>query len=133
MTLTKDQIVEYVYNSKPIISFYQFAMRIGFWPDFPDYKIENLAWYLDAAELSDIKKIDEILIEHEDILKKYVAHIYANRRNPWRVTPGFLCALAIILKFPKSFTVEKLVQNAWDEDLASIIITAANKFNSSLA
>ena len=133
MTLTKDQIVEYVYNSKPVINFYQFAMGIGFWPDFPDYKIESLAWYLDAAGLSDIKKIDELLIEHEDILKKYVAHIYANRRNPWRVTPGFLCALAIIVKFPMSFTVEKLVQNAWDEDLASIIITAANKFNSSLA
>lgn len=133
MTLTKDQIVEYVYNSKPVISFYQFAMAIGFWPDLPDYEIESLAWYLDAAKLSDIKKIDEILVEHGDVLKKYVAHIYANRRSPWRVTPGFLCALAIIVKFPKSFTVEKLVQNAWDEDIASIIITEANKFNSSLA
>lgn len=133
MAFTKDQIVEYVYDSKPVINFYRFAMGIGFWPDFPDYQIESLAWYLDAAEVRDIKKIDELLVEHEETLKKYIAHIYANRKNPWRVTPGFLCALAIIIKFPKSFTVETLVQNDWDEDLASVIITAANKFNSSLS
>lgn len=133
MTFTKDQIVEYVYNSKPAINFYHFAMGIGFWPDFPDNQIEDLAWFLNTAEVRDIKRIDQLLVQHEETLKKYIAHIYANRKNPWRVTPGFLCALAIIIKFPKSFTVDKLVQNNWDEDLASIIIAAANKFNSNLA
>ncbi|WP_445619915.1 hypothetical protein ACUN8C_14725 [Kushneria sp. Sum13] len=132
MTFSKDQIVEYVYNSKPVMEFYGFAMATGFWPDFPDYQLEIIVWYLDAAEISDIEKIDEILVKHEGVLKEFVAHIYANRKTFWRVTPVFLCVLAIILRFPKPFTVEKLVQNGWDKDLATIVSTAANKFNERL-
>jgi hypothetical protein len=129
MKITHDQVIEYVYNSTPALKFYQFAIGIGFWPDFPHYQIESLVWYLDAAEIDDIKKIDEILVEREEILKKYIAHIYANRKNNWRITPGFLCALAVIQNQPDSFTVKSLVENEWDEDIASMILTSANRFS----
>lgn len=133
MSFTKDQIVQYVYNSKPAINFYRSSMAIGFWPDFPDYKIEDLSWFLETLEISDINSIDELLTNNEETLKRYIAHIYADRKNPWRVTPGFLCELALIAKHPNSFTTEKLVEHGWDKDIASIIICAANKFSQNIA
>lgn len=131
MTLTRDQIIDYVYNSEPVIEFYHSAMEIGFWPDFPDdYQIESLAWYLDSAKVNDVKEIDELLIKYKETLNRYIAHIYENRKYPWRVTPGFLCGLALIVKFPESFTVDNLVENGWDKDMASIVIAAANRYGS---
>lgn len=133
MSFTKDQIVQYVYNSKPVISLYHSSMAIGFWPDFPDYKIENLSWLLEALKITDINSIDELLTNNAEILKRYIAHIYANRKNPWRVTPGFLCELALIAKHPNTFTTESLVEHGWGKDIASIIISAVNKFGQDIA
>ncbi|WP_417356117.1 hypothetical protein [Gallaecimonas pentaromativorans] len=133
MSFTKDQLVQYVYNSKPAMNLYQSAIAIGFWPDFPDYKIESLSWFLEAIEVSDISIIDDLLIKKEETLKRYIAHIYANRNNPWRVTPGFLCELALIAKHPNLFKLENLVEHGWDEDIASIVISAANKFSKNIA
>lgn len=132
MKFTKDQIVQYVYNSKPAIKLYHASMAIGFWPDFPENGIENLSWFLENLEISNINSVDELLTNNEDTLKRYIAHIYANRNNPWRVTPGFLCELALIAKHPKSFTIEKLVDHGWDKDIASIIISAADKFGENI-
>lgn len=133
MSFTKDQIIQYVYNSKPAIKFYHSSMAIGFWPDFPDYQIESLSWFLEILKISDINSIDELLTNNEEILKRYIAHIYANRKSPWRVTPGFLCELALIANHPKSFTIENLVEHGWNKDIASIIISAANKFSENIA
>lgn len=133
MRFTKDQIIQYVFNSKPVISLYHSSMAIGFWPDFPDHQIESLSWFLEILEISDIKSIDELLINNEENLKRYIANIYANRKNSWRVTPGFLCELALIAKYPNSFTAENLVEHGWDNDIASIVISAANKFSQNIA
>lgn len=128
MNLTKDQIFEYINNSEAVISFYRFAMIIGFWPDFCDYEIEKLAWYLEDAKINDIKLLDTLLSENQDILNRYIAHIYANRKNPWRVTPGFLCVLALIMKFPKLFTEDSLVEKGWDRELANIVLSSTEHY-----
>ncbi|WP_312841351.1 hypothetical protein [Delftia tsuruhatensis] len=133
MSFTKDQIVQYVYNSKPAIKLYHSSMAIGFWPDFPDYKIEDFSWFLEILKITDINSIDELITNNEEALKRYISHIYANSNNPWRVTPGFLCELALIAKYPKSFTTENLVKHGWDKDIAFIVISAANKFSPSIA
>jgi len=132
MTFTKDQIVQYVYNSKPVINLYQSSMAIGFWPDFPDYDIENLSWFLEKTGISDLNFIDELLINNEMTLRRYIAHIYSNRKSPWRVNPRFLCELALIVKHPKSFTTENLVEHGWHLDIASIIVSAAANFSESV-
>lgn len=133
MSRTKDPIVQHIYESKPVIALYHYAMTVGFWPDFPDHQLESIAKFLEIVEITDINKIDELLTKHENTLRRYIAHIYANRKNPWRVTPIFLCELALIAKFVNSFTVENLVENGWDEDISRIIILAAEKFSPELA
>ena len=133
MKFTRNQIIDYVYNSEPVISFYRSAMGIGFWPDIPDYQIEELAWYLDGAEVNEITTIDSLLSEHKESLSRYIAHIYANGKQPWRVTPGFLCALVLIVKFPGPFTEDHLVEKGWEKELASIVISSAKIFSPYLA
>ncbi len=133
MSFTKDQIVQYLYNSKPAINLYDYSIAIGFLSDFPDHKIESLSWFLETLEIGDINSIDELLTNNEETLKRYIAHIDANKKYPWRVTPGFLCELALIAKHPNSFTIENLIEHGWEKDTASIIICAANKFSQDIA
>lgn len=129
MTFTRDQLIDYLYNSEPVISFYRSAMGIGFWPDFPDYKVEELEWYLENTKIEDIKIIDTILRKHKETLNRYIAYIYAKRINTWRVTPGFLCALVLIVKFPQLFTEDNLVEKGWDKSLAKIVLSSAKIFD----
>jgi len=133
MTLTRKQIIDYLYNSEQVIELYRSAIVAGFWPDSPDYQVENLTWYLSVAELNDITKIDELLIDNKETLKRFIEHIYENRVNRWRVTPGFLCSLALIAKYADKFSESLLVENRWDKTSASIVIASANKFSSNLA
>lgn len=133
MKFTREQIINYIYNSEPAISFYRSAMSIGFWPDFPDYKVETLAWYLEEAKIQDINLIDSLLSEHKDVLNKYIENLYENRKNTWRITPGFLCALALIAKFPELFTTDWLVEKGFDAEIAKIIHLSAKPYSSKLA
>ena len=132
MKFTRDQIIYYVYNSELVVSLYRHAMSIGFWPDFPDHEIETLEWYLEEANIQDIKLIDSILSEHKEVLNKYIMHLYKNIKSPWRVTPGFLCALAIIFKFPNLFTTDWLVENGFNAEIAKIIHLSAKSYNQKL-
>lgn len=128
--LTRDKIIDYIYNSEPVMGFYQSAMAVGFWPEFPCYQIEEITWYLDKARVSDIKKIDCLLLRHKENLVKYINNIYESRKSPWRVNPAYLCKLVIVFNFIELFKVEDLTSNGWGEDTASIVIRAANLFRS---
>lgn len=81
MSFTKDQIVQYVYNSKPVISLYRSSMAIGFWPDFPNYQIEKFSWFLENLKISELSYIDELLGNNKEALQRYISEIYANRKS----------------------------------------------------
>lgn len=129
MKFTRKQIIDYIYNSDAVMSFYQSAMVVGFWPDYSDHQIEQLAWDLEHADIDDITIIDSLLNEYGGILRKYIAHIYAGRTRIWRVTPEFLCTLVLIVKFPELFAENYLAEKGWDKDIANIVCLSAGAFN----
>ena len=128
MPFNKEEIITYTFNSNHVISLYRSAIGVGFWPDFPDYQIESLSWFLDAAKLNELSEIDTLIKDNKEIITRYIAHIYAGSSKPWRVTPGFLCKLVLIAKYPDAFSVEKLIEHGWDIDIAESILLSANKF-----
>ncbi len=127
MKFTNDQIDQYIYNSNPVISLYRFAMKIGFLPDFPNKVINRPFWFLEKLKITDINSIDELIKNNSEILNIYIYNIYSNRKTDWRVTPIFLCELALIAMHPSEFTTENLVDHGWDKDIASIVIAAAKQ------
>lgn len=129
MDLTREQVINYLNNSEPVRLFYRHATEIGFYSDFPDHEIENFILSIKHSSISDVETIDKILNDNKDVLRKYIAHIYANRKLHWRVTPGFLCELVLIVKFPNKFTKDVLIEKGWADDVASIIISSAEIFS----
>ena len=127
MTLTTNDIAEYISNSDSVKRLYRLALDQGFWPDFPDYRIGKLSGYLEAAKIEDITTIDNLVSENFPVIQKFVAEIFAHRKNgqPWRLNSVFLCELVLILKYPKIFGRDFLAQNDWDEEIAEIISKAA--------
>ncbi|MFJ5239680.1 hypothetical protein ACIP86_23625 [Pseudomonas neuropathica] len=127
MGFTERQAIDHIYNSSSVVGLYHFAMRIGFWPDFPD-PADRLATFLAAAEVASIEEIDNILELHRDAMERFLADVYANRLSAWRVTPEFLCELALLLKYPHIFTEERLVEEMkWDIQIAKIVLTSAHR------
>lgn len=131
MKLDREQLIEYVKTSKHIKDFYCYAMKIGFLDIRYDYEIENLASYIDIAEVKNTKEIDALLKNNKEVLKQFISDIYRHKKTTgWRVHPGFLCQLALILKFPNLFTQNYLTENGWGEDESIIILKSASKFYS---
>lgn len=127
MGFTEKQLKEHIYNSSSVVGLYHFAMSIGFWPDSP-HPADRLATFLAAAEVDSIEEIDNILELHRDAMERFVANVYENRLSAWRVTPEFLCELALLLKYPHIFTEERLVEEMeWNSELAKVVLTAAHR------
>lgn len=129
----KNPLTNYLYNSHEVMSFYQYAMRLGFWPDYPDEKNEELSRHMETAGVSDTRKIDQLLIDNKELLRNYLSHIYSKRKNTWRVTPEFLCALILIARSVDSFSTNLLMELGWEEEIASIVIDTARLFRGKLA
>lgn len=121
----RKEILDYLFNSENVISFYRDAMNVGFWPDFPDREVEELIWYMDKAGISNFNEIDSLLSNNVSLLRVYISSIHSKRVTTWRVTPGFLCALALILKYVDSFSVANLTEIGWDERNALNVIENA--------
>ena len=132
MNVSDVSVVKYIYNSNGIMELYRAAMGVGFWPDFPDHQIGDFYWYLEKAQIEKIEEIERTIVENKDVLSRYIAQIYAGRISPWRINPEFLCALVLIVKCPKNFTVGDLIENNWSEDIATVVVSAADKFSSSI-
>ncbi|MEE4463109.1 hypothetical protein V2S84_13555, partial [Azotobacter chroococcum] len=79
--------------------------------------------------IDDTKSVDAILIKNKELLKRLMANVYANRKTPWRVTPGFICKLALISNFPDLFTESRLIEKGFDKDIAKIILSSADMVN----
>lgn len=133
MKFSRDELINHISKSEPAKLVYRTAMNTGFWPDFPDYQIENLGRSLEVAKISDITEIDELIIDNEKTIKEYIGQIYNKRKNYWRLSPGFLCELVLILKYPSIFTKEYLTENGWDREIAEIVVSAANLHSESSA
>lgn len=127
MCFSEEHVKAYIYNSSPVVGLYHYAMKIGFWPDFPQ-PVNRLATFMEAAEISSFEEIDNILESHRDTMERFVANVYKNRPSAWRVTPDFLCQLALLLRYPHIFTEKKLVEEMeWDSQLVKVVLTAAHR------
>lgn len=133
MKFSRDELIHHISRSESAKLVYRAAMNTGFWPDFPDYQIENFGRSLEAAKISEIKEIDNLIINNEKIIREYIAKIHSQRKNYWRLSPGFLCELVLILKYPSTFTKEYLTGNGWDEEIAEIVVSAATHHSESSA
>lgn len=129
----KNPLTDYLYNSHEVMSFYQYAMRLGFWPDYPDEKNEELSRHMETAGISDTGEIDQLLIDNNELLRNYLSQIYSKRKYTWRVTPAFLCSLILIARSVDSFSKNLLMELGWEEEIASIVIDTARLFRGKLA
>ena len=131
MTFSNSDITDYISNSDPVKELYRLAMDNGFWPDFPDYKIEKLGRYMDAAKIENIKSIDSLISENFPILEKFIVEVFSHRKNGWhwRLNSVFLCELVLILEYPDIFHRDYLIENEWDKDIAEIVLKAVNRLS----
>lgn len=127
----ENPLTNHLYNSREVMSFYQYAMRLGFWPDYPDEKNDELSRHMETAGVSE-NEIDQLLIDNKELLRNYLSHIYSKRKNTWRVTPEFLCALILIVRSVDSFSTDLLMELGWEEEIASIVIDTARLFRGKL-
>lgn len=133
MMLNTEQIIDFTQQSEKVQNLYKFARQIGFYGDFEDYQAENLNWFIQISRLNNLEQINEIIGIHEELLKNYIKEIHENRIYRWRVNPAFICVLCLIAKYNTIYTVENLVEQKWEKDIASIVLNAAANFNKNLA
>ena len=128
MTFTIVDITEYISNSEPVKKLYRLAMDKGFWPDFPDYEIEKLSAYLEAAKIENIKNVDSFISSDFPIIQKFVTEIFTYRKNGWnwRLNSVFLCELVLILKYPQIFHRDYLIENGWNKEIVEIVLRAVH-------
>jgi hypothetical protein len=106
-------------------------MDCGFWPDFPDYKLEKFCIYLEAVEIDNLSTVDKLISENFSSIKNFVAEVYLYRKNGWnwRLNSVFLCELVLIFKFIEIFDLDFLTKNGWDKEFAEIVLAAARNNN----
>jgi hypothetical protein len=127
MTFSKNDIDKYISNSSQVKEMYRLAMDCGFWPDFPNYRIEKFCDYLEAAKIGNIDNVDDIISQNISAIKNFIAEIYSYRKNgwDWRLNSVFLCELVLIFKFPEIFNFDYLTKHDWDKEIAQIVLEAA--------
>lgn len=135
MSFTITDVTEYISNSDPVRKLYRLAMDKGFWPDFPDYKLEKLIGYLEIAKIENIGTIDDLIMKDFSVIQKFIAEVFTRRVNGrnWRLNSVFLCELVLILKYPQIFNREFLIENGWDEEIAEVVLGAVNASHSTSA
>jgi hypothetical protein len=128
MELSKEKIVDYLYNSNKLFYFYKHAMNIGFWPDFPRNEASELAHIMEIAGISELSIVDKLLEINQKVMVEYISHILGGGKYKWRATLGWLCGLVLIVRYSDSFSVEKLIELDWAEENAITVMAAARLF-----
>jgi len=120
---------EFLRTSEEVTRLHKQAVSAGFKYDFEDAadSISDLVSLCNHFRLKSISQLEDALRSSTDWSRQYLKSQIAPSKTEWYATDAFICKLILIKVFRTVVDVQHLLEQGWDEEIASRVLGVASK------